>query len=136
MELIMIIYRTDRNFNEEQLRELFQSVNWLSANYADRLVTAMKNSACVISAWDEDQLIGLVNALDDGALTAYVHYLLVRPEYHKQGIGKELIQQVKNKYEGYLYLLVLAEHKEVIPFYQKLGFQVDPGATPLVIQTL
>lgn len=132
----MITYRTDRSFTEEQLRELFQSVNWLSANYADRLVVAMKNSATVISAWNEDQLIGLINALDDGALTAYIHYLLIRPEYQRQGIGAEMLRLVKEKYEGYLYLLVMAERKEVIPFYQKLGFLAQTGVTPLVKQTI
>lgn len=132
----MITYRTDRDFNEEQLRELFQSVNWLSANYADRLVVAMKNSATVVSAWNEDQLIGLINVLEDGALTAYIHYLLIRPEYQKQGIGAEMLRWVKDMYEGYLYILVMAESKEVIPFYQKLGFTVQTSVTPLVIQAL
>ena len=71
----MIQYRTDKNFEAEQLKELFSSVNWLSANYSERLVKALYNSSTVISAWDGEKLIGLINVLDDGELTAYVHYL-------------------------------------------------------------
>ena len=48
----MIQYRTDKNFEAEQLKELFSSVNWLSANYSERLVKALYNSSTVISAWD------------------------------------------------------------------------------------
>lgn len=51
------------------------------------MVLASEAGAVYISAWDGEKLIGLINALDDGELTAYVHYLLVNPEYQKDGIG-------------------------------------------------
>jgi ribosomal protein S18 acetylase RimI-like enzyme len=76
---------------------------------------------------------GLINALDDGALTAYVHYLLVRPEYQGQGVGKTLVGKIKARYEGYLYLLLLVEEKEKVAFYEKLGFGVIEGTTPVYI---
>ena len=85
----MIIYKTDKVFAEKDLKDLFSSVNWLSANYSDRLVKALENSDTVFSAWDDEKLIGLINAIDDGELTAYAHYLLVNPEYQKMGIGRE-----------------------------------------------
>ena len=65
-----IEYRQTRDFTEEDLRRLFLSVGWESGRYLKRLVTAMRNSTHVISAWDGDRLIGLVRALDDGAATA------------------------------------------------------------------
>ena len=99
----MITYKIDKIFHEKELKDLFSSVNWLSANYADRLVKALQNSETVISAWDDEKLVGLINAIDDGELTAYAHYLLVNPEYQKMGIGRELIERLKKKYEGYLY---------------------------------
>lgn len=132
----MIIYKTDKVFVEKDLKELFSSVNWLSANYADRLVNALHNSATVISAWDDEKLVGLINAIDDGELTAYAHYLLVNPEYQKMGIGRELIDRLKKRYEGYLYLILIAENKDVMHFYEKMGFTAEENATPMVIQTL
>ena len=79
-------------------------------------------------------MVGLVNALDDSVMTAYVHYLLVNPHYHGLGIGKELIRRIKKHYEGYLYLLILAEEKEKVRFYTHLGFEVTTS-TPLMIIT-
>jgi len=66
---------------KKQLQDLFLSVQWSSGNYPDQLQIAMTNSHRVISAWNGDQLVGLINALSDGVMTAYFHYLLVHPDY-------------------------------------------------------
>lgn len=128
-----IEYKFVKKFTEEQLEQLFRSVNWVSANYADRLVKAMENSDTVVSAWSDGELIGLVNALDDGVLTAYIHYLLVDPRYQGNGIASEMIGMLKEKYKDYLYLILIAENKEVVRFYEKMNFQSAEGATPMEI---
>ena len=61
----------------------------------------MKNFDTVISAWDEDRLVGMICAMDDGIMNAYVHYLLVDPEYHGKTIGRRLVDEVKQKYKEY-----------------------------------
>lgn len=119
----MIKYLGTRIFTKEQLQELFKSVGWLSANYPERLFKAMNNCETVFTAWDNDKLVGLVNAIDDGELTAYVHYLLVNPEYQGQGIASELLRMVKEKYKNYLYVILVAENKPLIEFYSKYGFE-------------
>ena len=129
----MIRYSETKDFTAGELQDLFRSVGWLSANYPEKLALAMGNSAFVFTAWDDGRLVGLINALDDGALTAYVHYLLVRPEYQGQGVGKTLVGKIKARYEGYLYLLLLVEEKEKVAFYEKLGFGVIEGTTPVYI---
>lgn len=55
----------------------------------------MKNLGTVYTAWDDERPVGLIGAMDDGIITAYVHYLPVRPEYQGQGIGKQLVNMVK-----------------------------------------
>jgi Acetyltransferases len=131
-----IIYKTTKDFTKQELETLFLSVNWLSGRYPDRLVKAMKHSSIVISAWDDDKLIGLVNAIDDSEMTAYAHYLLVNPAYQGYGIGRELLYQLKKHYEGYLYLLIMAEKRDKVSFYTKHGFEIAEGSTPLLIKTL
>ena len=69
----MVTYKTSKDFEETQLKELFASVGWMSAAYPKRLVKALASSDTVISAWDGSRLVGLVNAIDDGELTAYAH---------------------------------------------------------------
>jgi len=76
-----IQYKTTKDFSEKELKDLFLSVNWSSGNYPEKLVIAMRNSSSVFTARDGDKLVGLINVLDDGIMTAYVHYLLIMPEY-------------------------------------------------------
>ena len=129
----MIKYLETRNFTESQLQELFKSVGWLSANYPERLFKAMNNCETVFTAWDNDKLAGLVNAIDDGELTAYVHYLLVNPEYQGQGIATALLNMVKEKYKDYLYVILIAENKPLINFYNKNGFKATPDTQVMEI---
>jgi len=130
-----ITYKEIKEFEKEELRELFLSVGWSSGAYPDKLKIAMNNSSTVISAWDGDQLIGLINALDNGVMTAYIHYLLIHPDYHSQGIGKALVARMKAKYEGYLRVVLIAYDKE-IPFYEQQGFEKGTEKTPMFITSL
>jgi ribosomal protein S18 acetylase RimI-like enzyme len=130
-----ITYKEIKEFEEEGLRELFLSVGWSSGAYPDKLKIAMNNSATVISAWDDNQLIGLINALDDGVMTAYIHYLLIHPYYHHQGIGNELVARIKAKYESYLRVVLIAYDQE-IPFYEHQGFEKGIEKTPMFITSL
>jgi hypothetical protein len=76
-----IKYSAIKDFDKDKLQELFLSVQWSSGNYPDQLQIAMRNSHSVVSAWDDNKLVGLMNAISDGILTAYFHYLFVSPEY-------------------------------------------------------
>lgn len=128
-----IRYTDERCFNELQLQELFKSVNWISANYPERLLKALNNCETVFTAWDGGNLIGLINAIDDGELTAYVHYLCVNPDYQKKGIGRELVNMIKDKYKDYLYIALVAENPPLVGFYEKNGFKQSEGAFPMYI---
>jgi len=130
----MITYSAERNFTKEQLAGLFNSVEWLSGKYPAKLKKALDNCETVFTAWDNEKLVGLINAIDDGVLTAYVHYLCVDPAYQKKGIGKELLRQVKNKYKDYLYLLLVAENEPLIGYYTGHGFQCYNGRYVMMIQ--
>ena len=117
-----IIYRRDRSYSADDVKELFLSVDWLSGNYPERLKKALDNCETVITAWDDSKLVGLINVIDDGELTAYVHYLCVNPEYQGLGIGGSLLRQIKEQYKEYLYIILIAENKELIKYYTKNGF--------------
>lgn len=95
------------------------------------MVLASEAGAVYISAWDGEKLIGLINALDDGELTAYVHYLLVNPEYQKDGIGTRLVEMIKQKYKDYLCIVLTAENPGLVGYYEKLGFDVMHDAFPM-----
>ncbi|HEY3366727.1 MAG TPA: GNAT family N-acetyltransferase [Symbiobacteriaceae bacterium] len=128
-------YSTTREFPVQQLEELFLSVNWSSGKYPDKLQIALRNSDAVVSAWDGDTLVGLMNCLSDGIMTAYFHYLLVRPEYQSAGIGKTLVTMMLDRYQDYARKVLIAYNQE-IGFYEHLGFQASDHSIPMFITYL
>ncbi len=131
----MIEYKDIHEFSAKELERLFLSVEWSSGHYPDKLVVAMRNFETVYSAWDGDKLVGMIGAMDDGIMTAYVHYLLVDPEYHGQTIGRTLVGMVKEHYKDYLRIAVIGYDKE-IKFYENCGFVRSEESSPLFITSL
>ena len=129
-----ITYKKDKSYSANDVKELFLSVDWLSGKYPERLKKALDNCETVITAWDGKKLVGLINAIDDGELTAYIHYLCVNPEYQGLGIGGELLKQMKGKYKDYLYIILIAENKGLIEYYTKNGFEHMDGRFVLEVQ--
>ncbi|OPZ77422.1 MAG: putative acetyltransferase [Alphaproteobacteria bacterium ADurb.Bin438] len=131
----MIQYKNIKEFSESELQDLFLSVEWSSGKYPEKLVLAMRNYSYVFTAWDEGKLIGLISAMDDGIMTAYIHYLLVDPKYQKMGIGKGLVDLMKQVYKDYL-RIVLVAYDEQIKFYEACGFTKGDKSSPMFITSL
>ena len=128
-------YKDIHNFKCEKLERLFLSVEWSSGHYPDKLAIAMKNYETVYSAWDDDKLIGMICVMDDGIMNAYVHYLLVDPNYHGKTIGRTLVNMVKEKYKDYLRIVVVAYDDEM-HFYEACGFEKSEKSSPMFITSL
>ena len=129
-----IEYKEIKDFKKEDVSKLFKSVHWESGNYPERLVLGMKNSTHVISAWDNERLVGLIRALDDGHTIAFLHYILVDPEYQKQHIGNELMKRMMDKFEDLLYIKVIPSDPNTIPFYEKFGFKQYDNYSAMVVK--
>jgi len=130
-----IEYKDTHNFDCEELERLFLSVDWSSGHFPDKLVVAMKNFNTVYSAWDGDKLVGMICAMDDGIMNAYVHYLLVDPNYHGKTIGRTLVNMAKEKYKDYMRIVVVACDDEM-HFYEACGFKKSEKTSPMFITSL
>ena len=130
-----IRYSDTHEFDEEELKDLFLSVEWSSGHFPDKLKIAMKNFKTVYSAWDNDKLVGMVCAMDDGIMNCYVHYLLVNPKYQDMKIGRELVNMIKEHYKDYLRIAVIAYNGE-LHFYENCGFKMAEEASPMFITSL
>jgi len=129
-----IEYKDTHIFTEKELQRLFLSVDWESGNYPDKLVRAMQNSSHVISAWDDNKLIGLVRALDDGETVAFLHYLLVDPAYQGHHIGDELMKRIMSCFENLLYVKIMPFDPNMIAFYERYGFQQYDNYSAMVLK--
>lgn len=130
-----IQYKETKEFRREELERLFLSVEWESGRYPELLVKAMHGYETVLSAWDGDRLVGMLCAIDDGVMTAYVHYLLVDPEYQGCGIGGRLVEMTKEKYRDYL-KIVLVAYGNGVRFYENCGFHAAHDSVAMYLSKL
>lgn len=126
-----VVYSEQRRFSEEELGELFLSVGWSSGSYPQRLKRALEGYNYVVCAREGGRLVGLAAAMDDGEMTAYVHYLLVQPECQGRGIGRRLLDMLKRHYQSYLKIALIASPGKE-GFYSAAGFTVAKG-TPMYL---
>ncbi|WP_434512517.1 GNAT family N-acetyltransferase [Desulfitobacterium sp. AusDCA] len=131
-----ITYTERKKFTQEEVQQLFLSVGWLSGHYPSRLYKALINSSTVLTAWDGDKLVGLVRVLDDSEMVAYMHYVLVNPDYQGQRIAGTMIGMIKEKYKDYLYLEIMPEESKNAAFYEKLGFKIMADGVAMQLRNL
>lgn len=100
---------------------LYEANRWSAAAKPDRLMVALGNSETVVTAWSGSTLIGLGNALSDGALVVYYPHLLVHPDWHGKGVGRAIIARLQERYDGFHQHALIAD-APAIGFYERCGF--------------
>jgi ribosomal protein S18 acetylase RimI-like enzyme len=80
------------------------------------------NSNLVVTAWDDERLVGISRALTDFSYCCYLSDLAVANNYQKAGIGKKLIALIKELIGDECMLLLLAAPL-AIDYYPKIGME-------------
>ena len=111
-----------RDIAVEAIIELYIANKWSAAQKPELLHKALINSHALVSAWQNDRLIGIGNAISDGYLVVYYPHLLVHPEYQGKGIGKLIMDKMQEKYGGF-HMQMLTADGRAIDFYSKIGFE-------------
>lgn len=120
----MIHYKENYQIDKSQLEKLYSSVGWAAyTKNLDVLEKAINHSLQVISAWNEDELVGLIRVIGDGFTIIYVQDILVHPDYQDKKIGTELMTKILDNYPEVRQKVLLTEDApDVRHFYEKFGF--------------
>ncbi|MEN5057613.1 GNAT family N-acetyltransferase [Sphingobacterium kitahiroshimense] len=103
-----------KNIEPKEIINLYRANEWSSA---DKLC----NSHSLITAWYNERLVGLGNAISDGHLVEYSPHLLVHPDYQGKGIGKMIMYKMQEKYSSF-HMQMLTADGDATEFYKKMGF--------------
>jgi ribosomal protein S18 acetylase RimI-like enzyme len=76
---------------------------------------------------ESNAVVGFVNAISDGVLSAYIPLIEVLPAYQNNGIGKELLSRMLESLKN-LYMVDLLCDAEMQSYYGKLGMNNATGA--------
>lgn len=126
----MINYQINQTIAENDLTKLYNSVGWFAyTNTRVNLMAAVANSLMVVSAWADNQLVGLVRVVGDGETIIFIQDILVDPKFQSQQVGTELMNRVLNMYPNVRQKVLLTEEApDVRHFYEKFGFRsADQG---------
>jgi hypothetical protein len=87
----------------------------------DCLSGMISNSNLIVSAWDEDKIVGIARSMTDFHYACYLSDLAVSKSYQNFGIGKQL-QAITQKQLGPRCKLILIAAPEANSYYEHLGY--------------
>ena len=110
----------------EMLEGFFAS--WRAPRSQADHLRILRGSAHVILAVDEQagRVVGFINALADGAQSAFIPLLEVLADYRGRGIGHELVRRMLTKLDSYPCIDLTCD-PGMQPFYVKCGMQPSVG---------
>jgi len=126
-----IHFQNNRRLKRRELEYLYQDVGWTAyTDHMKQLQQALDQSLDVISAWDDEKLVGIIRTVGDGLTIVYIQDILVLRAYQNKGIATKLIQRILKKYDHVRQKVLLTEEAhDVRHFYEKNGFaSCDQGA--------
>lgn len=93
---------------------------WYNKPSKEKHYKILENSYFSVVAIDTDteKIVGFINVISDGVLSAYIPLLEVVPNYKNRGIGTELFKIAMEKTKD-LYMVDLSCDDDVLKFYEK-----------------
>lgn len=122
-----ISYRNNARISPEQLADVFRR-SGIRRPIEDppRMAAMLAHANLLVTAWDGERLIGVARALTDFSYCCYLSDLAVDLQYQKGGIGRTLVNQVREAIGEKSMLLLLAA-PEAMQYYPKIGFESVPN---------
>ncbi|MDM5248271.1 GNAT family N-acetyltransferase [Lysinibacillus sp. G4S2] len=119
-----IVFKEEKYIHKNDLKALYEDVEWYAyTKDLDQLQQALLNSIFVLSAWENDQLIGLTRVVGDGLTILYIQDILVLNSHQNRGIATNMMNHVLEKYKDVRQKVLLTEEApDVRHFYEKNGF--------------
>ncbi|WP_010280101.1 GNAT family N-acetyltransferase [Bacillus timonensis] len=124
METIaQISYKVNESIKAEELSNVFRTSGIKRpSDDLKRLQRMIEHSNVLITAWDNDQLIGVARAITDYCYCCYLSDLAVNKNYQHKGIGKELVRLLQGHIGEEVALLLLSS-PIAMEYYPKIGFE-------------
>lgn len=105
-------------------------VGWPRGASRSQHLAVLRGSYRSIVAIDREagQVVGFVNMISDGVLTAAIPWLEVLPAYQGRGVGTELMRRILGGTERFYSVDLLCD-APLQQYYKRFGFVALPGAS-------
>lgn len=122
----MIEYKELTSASLEAIKALYQQHGWLAYLQDDeKLKRSFDQSLDTIGAYDGEELAGFVRCVGDGEHIVLVQDLIVAASHQRKGIGKALMNMVREKYADVRMIILLTDamDENANAFYLAIGMQ-------------
>lgn len=111
-------------FKSDEILRLYTQVGWTAyTEDMPALERGYKNSLYILAAYENDQLLGIIRVVGDGATVILIQDIIVCPERQRQGIGTALLKAVLDRYSAVRQIQLTTDNTpETVAFYKSLGF--------------
>ena len=119
-----IWYRLGNDLNLNEVLDLYRASTLGERRPIDDpaiLADMIRHANLVVTAWEDELLVGISRSLTDFSYVAYLADLAVRDTHQKLGIGRELIARTRAEM-GPRSMIVLLAAPAAVDYYPKLGF--------------
>ena len=124
----IINYKFDVVPTASQIIALYNEAGLPRPTHDPKRIRAMfDDSDLIVTAWDEDKLVGVCRTITDWVWCSYLADLAVSPNYKKSGIGRRLIQLTKERV-GEQSMILLLSVPTAMDYYPKVGFTKEDRA--------
>ncbi len=119
-----IEYKKGLCFNEKHIKKLYEDAGWYTyTKNIEKLMKAIQNSLYVITAWDEDELVGLLRIVGDGVSIIYIQDILVLKSHKRCKIGTIMLEKMFEAFPNIRHKVLLTDDsEETRGFYEAIGF--------------
>ena len=125
-----ITYKVNFDFELDQVIQLYHDSTLGDRRPVDDrecMFRMMQEANLIVTAWDNDLLVGISRNLTDFCYIAYLADLAFHESYQKIGIGKELIRRTQAEL-GTKCRLILLSAPKAAAYYPHIGFSRHPEA--------
>ncbi len=120
-----IVYQTGIIPPTDSIIELYKNAGLpRPTGDAERIRKMFVHSNLVITAWQQEQLVGVCRCITDWAWVCYLSDLAVDPNCKKSGIGKNLVALTR-KTLGEEVMILLLSVPDAMDYYPKIGFEKE-----------
>jgi predicted N-acetyltransferase YhbS len=122
-------YRTGNDLELDGVIELYVSSTLGERRPVDdreRMAGMLRESNLVITAWEENLLVGIARSMSDFHYATYLSDLAVRLSHQRRGIGVELMRRTQRAAPQAALILLAAP--AAVDYYPRVGFTGHPSA--------
>lgn len=113
-----------KDYREDEILRLYSEVGWTAyTENMEVLRQGFEHSLLVLSAYENNELLGIIRVVGDGYTIVLIQDILVFPEKQRQGIGTALIQAILDRYADVRQIQLATDNTpKTVAFYKSVGF--------------